>query len=138
MCAGLIDYPIWIEHGEVSVKVDGPERLADAMDEFTHRHVGAVLKQPGVRIHPLAFMRVKSVQGGPPRQLCPFSFPADTWAELALEQVLMDTGGMQVRYLHNDRPWLEQPAIYTDVVSVVQEARSVADEWLKDKKKETK
>lgn len=91
--------------------------------------------KPGATLSPRAFMRFRTTKTGVPRTMCPHSFPVDIWAKLALEQVLMDTGGMQVRFLRNDRPWLEQPAIYTDVVAVVQESRGVASEWLEDKRK---
>lgn len=139
LCAGMIEYPIWIKEGEVRIQIDSEADLPAALHEWTREFYGKVMKKPGVQLDPRALLRFQTAEGGAPRALCPHSYPAETWARLALEQVLMDTGGMQMRYLYNDRPWLEQPALYTDVVGVVQDARSIATRWLEDrKKKDTK
>ena len=135
----LIEYPVWIGEGSVMVRVDSPEHLPEAMKEFTRQFFSEVMKRPGIELDPRAFLRLRTTQDSKkPRSLCPFSFPTEIWAKLALEQVVMDTGGMQVRYLRNDRPWLEQPAIYTDVVQTVSHARTIASDWLEDRKKDDK
>lgn len=136
LCAGMIEYPIWIAEGAVEVRVDREEDLPAALSEFTRRFFGEVMKRPGVELDPRAFLRSRtSPSDKRPRSLCPFSYPAETWVRLAIEQVTMDTSGMQVRYLRNDLPWLEQPAVYTDVVQVVQNARGIAQKWIEERKK---
>ena len=67
-----------------------------------------------------------------PLRICLHSFPVPVDTRLALEQVVFDMAGTQPRLLREDRPWLEQPAIYTDCVLVVQSARAIAREWLEE------
>lgn len=52
-----------------------------------------------------------------------------------IEQIQFDTSGMAPRLLYNDRPWLAQPAIYTQVFAIVNRAKKVADDWLEIQKK---
>jgi len=52
-----------------------------------------------------------------------------------IEQIQFDTSGMAPRLLYNDRPWLAQPAIYTQVFAIVSRAKKVADDWLEIQKK---
>lgn len=59
----------------------------------------------------------------------------EPWVRLAVEQIIMDTGGMQVRFWHNDRPWLQQPGPYTDCFTRVQNARKVFSDWQKSQPK---
>ena len=129
---------MWVaEKDLVVVRVDQPDDFPAAFREFTDRYFAEVMKHPGVHLDPRAFLRIRTsaTSDSRPRTLCPFSFPVEAWAKLALEQVLQDTSGMQPRYLKNDLSWLEQPAIYTDVVGVVSEARAVAAKWTEEKRK---
>lgn len=115
----------------IEVLVDSEEGLADALSEFTAK-VFAAIGRPGVDLHPRAFRR--AVVNGSRGHLCPSSFPAPAWVSLVIEQVSFDLAGMQPRLLYNDRPWLEQPAIYTDCYQVVAHAKKVADDYLKESK----
>jgi coproporphyrinogen III oxidase-like Fe-S oxidoreductase len=67
--------------------------------------------------------------------ICPASFPIPGWARAAVEQIAVDVSGMQPRFFYNDRPWLEQPAIYCSCYFVVTEAKRIVDEWVDDRKK---
>lgn len=130
LCASLIQYPVYIEEGPISVCVETEESLAEACTEWTARVFQELLQRPAVTLHPRALLRFRTKSGQPrPRSLCPHSWPMQTDVRLALEQITMDASGMQVRYLHNELPWLEQPAIYTDVFMRVQGARAIFREW---------
>ena len=119
----------------MSVVVENEEGLEAACRSFT-AEIFQVLKRPGVELHPRALLR--AVVDGQRRQLCPHSWPTPTWARAVIEQVVMDTSGMQPRFLHNDLPWLMQPSIYVDGVMTVQNAKSIADEWIEETKKKKK
>lgn len=132
----MIKYPVYIEQAPVSVRVKSEERLAEACAEWTEKMFDGPLQRPGIRLHPRALLRFATEKGQRvPRTLCPHSWPEDVSVRLAIEQITMDTSGMQVRYLRNNKPWLEQPALYTDVFLRVQEARSVFREWHDAQKK---
>lgn len=121
-----------LEEGPIRVEVKNEEGLEAACTDFT-RKIFRVLKRPGVELHPRALLR--AVVDGQRRQLCPHSWPTPNWARAVIEQVVMDTSGMQPRFLHNDLPWLMQPSLYVDAVMTVQGAKSVVDEWVEDNKK---
>jgi hypothetical protein len=132
LCWELIEYPVTLRDGQVTVEIGNEDEFCERLTEFTEELFGS-MGSPGVDIHPRAFLRVES--GTKRRTLCPHSFPIETWARLAMEQVVSDTSGMQPRWLYNELPWLKQPAIYTDCVSVVQRAKKVADDWIAERNK---
>lgn len=127
-----MDYPLEFRDGTVSAIAKDEDDLPRALTEITEAH-HAQLGRAGVSLHPRAFRRAWYPDR--PRNLCPFSFPAPPWARMVIEQIVMDTSGMQVRLWHNDKPWLHQPNVYCEALLMVQEARTIVDDWLKDQRK---
>lgn len=129
-------YPITLADSGVVVHIDEAADLPERFSEFTEA-VFEVIQTPGVRLHPRAFLRgeVEDDRGKKRRvSICPHSWPAPSWVSLIVEQILMDTSGMQPRFWYNDLPWLLQPAVYTDCYMIVQEARAIADRWIEEKR----
>lgn len=126
-------FPFSLAEGDVEVQIDHRQHVAEKMREFTEK-VFSALKRPGVDCHPRAFMRLKvgKRRGG---ALCPASFPTPSWARAVIEQIAVDTSGMQPRFFYNDRAWLEQPAIYCNCYFIVTEAKRIVDEWVEDRKR---
>jgi hypothetical protein len=118
--------------GGVEVQIESKAEMLPALTEFTEQ-VFAVLKRPGVQVHPRAFLRVK--RGRKVGTFCPASFPTPAWARAVIEQITMDISGMQPRFFYNEKPWLEQPAIYCSCYMVVSEAKRLVDDWLEERRK---
>lgn len=116
----------------LEVVVENESGLANGFSAFT-RAVFASLGRPYVDAHPRAFLRV--VVDGRRRNICAHSWPTPRWAMLMIEQIQFDTSGMTPRLLYNERPWLAQPAIYTQVFAIVSKAKKVVDDWLDIQKK---
>jgi len=83
--------------------------------------------RPGVEAHPRALLR--AVLDGKRRRICPHSWPTPVWAQLMIEQITFDTAGMTPRLLYNEKPWLAQPALYTQAYSIVLTAKKTVKEW---------
>lgn len=134
VCVRAIDYPFKLLEmsPRIEVEVESEEDLPGALTEFTKR-VFSVLGRPGVDLHHRAFLR--AVIDGRRHQLCTSSWPTPTWAQLIIEQVSFNISGMQPRLLYEDRPWLAQPAIYTQCYGVVVRAKEVARKWAEANKK---
>jgi len=56
---------------------------------------------------------------------------------MMIEQITFDTAGMTPRLLYNEKPWLAQPALYTQVYSIVVSVKGTVKEWV-DRQKEAK
>jgi len=104
------------------------------LTEFTES-VFTELKRPGVSVHPRAFLKVRKGESRKTVPFCPASFPAPGWVRAVIEQISMDISGMSPRFFYNDKPWLEQPAIYCVCYIIVSEAKKVVDDWLEERKK---
>jgi hypothetical protein len=46
-----------------------------------------------------------------------------------IEQISFDTAGMTPRLLYNEKPWLAQPALYTQAYSIVLTAKKTVKDW---------
>jgi len=125
-------YPVTLADGGVEVQIESKAEMLPRLTEFTEK-VFTELNRPGVAVHPRAFLRVK--QGRKRVPICPASLPVPRWARAVVEQISMDISGMQPRFFYNDRPWLEQPAIYCVCYIAVTEAKQVVDDWLEERRK---
>ena len=108
--------------------------MVPQLTEFTEA-VFSEFNRPGVLVHPRAFLKVRQGQKRKRVPLCPASFPTPPWARAIIEQISMDTSGMQPRFFYNDKAWLEQPAIYCSCYIAVSEAKKVVDDWLEERRK---
>ncbi len=112
------------------MSAEDEDALAPAMSEFVRL---CLPEEKEGSVHPLPFLRVVSEEGRMVR-LCPRSWPNEVWSNLIIEQIVADTSGMQPRFWHNELPWLMQPAVYTDCVFVVSEAKKVAEDYEREQK----
>lgn len=137
LCLSGQPYPFDLVEKSLDIVVPVPdeESLADACTLFTSK-VFMALGRPGVTVHPRALLR--AVVEGRRRRICPHSWPTPRWASMMIEQVSFDTAGMTPRLLYNDKPWLGQPAIYTQVFGIITSARKVVKDWSSDSKKDKK
>ncbi len=127
-------YPFTLAERSLKLEVDvlSEQQLANGFSRFT-QEVFTSLGRPQIDAHPRAFLRV--VVDGRRRNVCPYSWPTPRWAMLMIEQIQFDTSGMAPRLLYNDKPWLAQPAIYTQVFAIVSQAKRIVSEWTEGNKK---
>lgn len=134
LCLAASPYPFTLVEKSLKLEIEvaNGDELVHAFTSFTQQ-VFASLGKPNITLHPRVFLRV--TVDGRRKGICPYSWPTPRWASLMIEQIQFDTSGMTPRLLYNDRPWLAQPAIYTQVFAIVSRAKKVADDWLELQKK---
>jgi len=134
LCLAAHPYPFTLVEKSLKLEIEvaSEDELSDSFTSFTQQ-VFASVGKPNTTLHPRAFLR--ATVDGRRKGICPYSWPTPRWASLMIEQIQFDTSGMAPRLLYNDRPWLAQPAIYTQVFAIVSRAKKVADDWLEIQKK---
>jgi hypothetical protein len=134
LCLAASPYPFTLVEKslKLEIEISNEGELVHGFTSFT-QEVFASLGKPNTTLHPRAFLR--ATVDGRRKGICPYSWPTPRWASLMIEQIQFDTSGMAPRLLYNDRPWLAQPAIYTQVFAIVSRAKKVADDWLEIQKK---